>query len=75
MHKLALAIQWREDVASGEMIQTPDYNRGYLAFERGVSWLELEAICIAINTYYSAMSSNLRVMHGGRKLRPWLSGT
>ena len=70
MHKLAQAILWREYIEVGEMIQSPGYNKTYMSFKESVSQMELDAICIAINTYYKAMGSNLRIVNSMGELRP-----
>ena len=74
MHNLALAIQWREDVARGEMIEAPGYTEDCLTLGY-TPWCELEAICYAINVYYAITGSNSRVRHKGWVIKPWLSGT
>lgn len=72
MHKLALAIQWREDVDRPEMIETPGYNRTYLAYRDSpyVSQEELDAICEAVNLYYILMGDNKRINNHMGELIP-----
>ena len=70
MNKLVLAILWREDVASGEMIEGTGYKKDYMVFDEGVTQKELNAICKAANTYYECMDSKLRITDSMGELRP-----
>ena len=72
MNKLATALQWRDDVASGEMIETFAYTRTYLGFNQ-ISQQELNAICDAANLYYTQMDSPLRISNSMGELIPGLA--
>lgn len=68
--KLRLALQWRDAVADGEMIQAPHYTKEYMGFKEGVFQAELDAICDAANMFYSEMGSPLRIWNSMGELRP-----
>ncbi len=67
--KIRLALQWREDVESGEMIEARNYDKTYMGFGE-VSQKELDAICKAINVFYAEMGSRLRIHNSMGELRP-----
>lgn len=76
--RLQLALQWRDDVASGDMIERspsggPQYCRSHLSVEGSVSQVELEAICQAANSFYRAMRSDLRIGDSMGELIPGLA--
>lgn len=72
--KLRLALQWAEDCINGEMIEAPNYTRQYLGFPCSVSQRELDAICLALNTFYDALASPLRVGNSMGELRIGFNG-
>lgn len=74
MHKLAQAIEWREAVASGEMVETRDYTKHYMGYSDITSQKELDAICTAINAYYQAMNDDKRIVNYKGELIPGLRG-
>ena len=75
LNKLAVALQWRDDVASGEIIEcSPRYFKTHLSV-CPVSQDELEVICDAANTYYKGIGSALRISNYMGELRPSIAYT
>ena len=74
--KLKLALQWREDVAGGEMIEQQkdgeSYTRTYLGF-KSVSQDELNNICDAANTWWEKSGSDLRIGNSMGEIIPGLA--
>jgi len=75
MNNLGLALQWREDRDSGEMIQRPGYDKDYLALSHHqptgiISQQELDAITKAINLYYELMESDKRIYNQAGEILP-----
>ncbi len=73
MDKLELALKWRADVASGEMIETFRYRKNYLAYREGVTSKELDKICECANRWYESIDSPLRIGWSMGELRPGLA--
>jgi hypothetical protein len=60
-NKLIRALQWRDDVESGEIIERQHYRHDYMAFPNGVTQKELDTICLAANAFYKVIGSNVRI--------------
>lgn len=67
--KLQKALRWRDDVEDGEMIESHNYRKEYMGFNK-ISQKELNAICEAANCYYSLMGSSLRIGNSMGELKP-----
>ena len=70
MNKLAEAIIWRDEVSRNRVIKRRYGNKSYLCFKGLITSHELAAICLAANSYYEAIDSNLRIYWQAGELRP-----
>jgi hypothetical protein len=72
--RLRLALQWRDDIERGDMIQRQGYKPTHLFFVGEVKMEEFAAICDAANTFYKGVGSPLRMRPEMGEIRPYIEG-
>jgi hypothetical protein len=74
-NRVRTALQWRLDVAKGEMIEQrlaghDTYTKDYLGFAGTVSQRDLENICSIVNDTFRLGGSSLRVRNSMGEIHP-----
>jgi hypothetical protein len=67
--KLKLAMQWREELETGELIECKNYTRSYMGFD-SVSQDMLDNICEVANLWWERRGKPLRIFNSMGEIRP-----